>query len=657
MSGRAMQKQDMRSGNHYGIQMTTVVLGLLLFAFMAGAQILEAENANHSMHMGSAIAATKTVDIVRDPADVPQPVGSRAPAVVSVALTAQEVVGELDPQSGTTYRYWTFNGKVPAPMIRVRQGDTVEVTLHNDPNSHMAHSVDFHAALGPGGGAAFSQTAPGQSKTFTFQATTPGLFVYHCGTPMIGEHIANGMYGLILVEPADGLPQVDHEYYVMQGEIYTTAPKGKAGLQQFSDAKLMQEDPQYFVFNGAVDALTKQHSMQANVGDTVRIFFGDAGPNATSSLHMVGEIFTRDYALGSLTSPPLTGVQTASVPPGGAAMLELTASVPGKFAMMDHAMARMPKGLMAVLEVTGAGNADLMHAGPPLPGSSAAESVKLTGMTQADTAEAMAKGNAGPASAGGLTAGDAATPAEESNAGPMADMPMHHTGATAAKIIHRSGVGSDPIPLAASLPTGSTELNGCLTVQADGKAMLRIFNTSKIYRLEARPLRFSENANRLVHVSGRMGSVVAVEDPNIPSFVVDTVDQLAPNCSVKMSAAAIRKALAKPVAANTGTVSMSDMAFIPATITVSVGEKVVWKNSSQVFHNVVDDSSKALSKMDVSLPSGGKAFDSGLLQPSQTFSRVFTVPGVYRYVCTLHEGNGMKGVVIVRSVPVLAASK
>ena len=140
-------------------------------------------------------------------------------------------MGTLDPSAGTTYRYWTFNGKVPGPMIRVRQGDTVEVTLRNDASSHMAHSVDFHAALGPGGGAAFTQAIPGQSKTFTFQATTPGLFVYHCGTPMIAEHIANGMYGLILVEPEGGLPPVDHEYYVMQGEIYTTAAKGKAGMQ------------------------------------------------------------------------------------------------------------------------------------------------------------------------------------------------------------------------------------------------------------------------------------------------------------------------------------------------------------------------------------------------------------------------------------------
>lgn len=110
----------------------------------------------------------------------------------------------------------------------------------------MVHSVDLHAVIGPGGGAALLQVPPGQSKTFTFQATTPGLFVYHCGSPMIAQHIANGMFGLILVEPSGGLPHVDHEYYVMQSEFYTTAPKGKSGLQQFSVDNLMAETAQYF---------------------------------------------------------------------------------------------------------------------------------------------------------------------------------------------------------------------------------------------------------------------------------------------------------------------------------------------------------------------------------------------------------------------------
>lgn len=163
-----------------------------------------------------------------------------------------------------------------------------------------------------------------------------------------------------------------------------------------------------------------------------------------------------------------------------------------------------------------------------------------------------------------------------------------------------------------------------------------------------------------MHVTGRWGSVVAVEDPRIPSFVVDTVDELAPNCSAKLTPAMLRKVIQKataPAFAEKGTVSMSEMAFMPATITVSVGQRVVWKNSSQAVHNVVDDASKALSLADVKLPSSVQPFDSGFLQPGQTYSRVFTVPGVYRYVCTLHEGNGMKGVVIVRPSALLSERK
>ncbi|MGD1079691.1 MAG: copper-containing nitrite reductase [Candidatus Sulfotelmatobacter sp.] len=613
--------------------------------------------------MSSTKNPAPTVDIVRDPADVPNPIGGRAPTTVHVTLTAEEVMGQLDPASGTTYRYWTFNGKVPGPMIRVRQGDMVEVTLRNDARSRMVHSVDFHAALGPGGGAAFSQAIPGQAKTFTFQATTPGLFLYHCGTPMIAEHIANGMYGLILVEPSGGLSRVDHEYYFMQGEIYTTAAKGKAGLQQFSDAKLLDEDPEYFVFNGAVDALSKRYPLRANEGETVRLFFGDAGPNETSSLHVVGEIFTRDYVQGSLTSPALSGIQTAAVPPGSAAILELTASVPGQFSVMDHAMARMAKGLLAILEVTGAENATLMHAGPALRNeSSQASTAWVTGMTQSDGA-ANIENN--PGSAGAAPASSISTiEKQQGSSQEMAGMAMEMAAETTKHTGHaQSGSALPAIGPAAS---NVIQLNGCLTLLEDGRVMLHVLPSARTYRMEARPLLFSQNANRLVHVTGRFGSVVAVEDPRIPSFVVDKLDELAPNCSVKITPAMLRKVAEKEAAltiaaqatvAGKGTVNMGDMSFLPATITVNAGERVVWKNSSFAVHNVVDDANKATSVIDVKLPAGVQPFDSGCLQPGQIYSRVFTVPGVYRYVCTLHEANGMKGVVIVRPSAVLAARK
>jgi copper-containing nitrite reductase len=612
----------------------TQILADVLVILISGSNVAIAQTSAHSGHSSSA----KTVDIIRDPADVPPPVGSRKPAVVQVTLNTEEVVGTLDAAAGTTYRYWTFNGKVPGPMIRVKQGDMVEVTLRNSADSHMAHSVDFHAALGPGGGAAFTQAIPGQSKTFTFQATTPGLFVYHCGTPMIAEHIANGMYGLILVEPEEGLAPADREYYVMQGEIYTTAAKGKAGFQQFSDPQLFAENPQYFVFNGAVDALTKEHAMPAKVGDTVRIFFGDAGPNETSSLHVVGQIFTRDYLYGSLTSPAVNGVQTATIPPGGAAMLEFKAVIPGKFPMMDHAMARMAKGLMAVFQVSGPENAVLMHAGPAPDGLA-----HVSGMTQEDTVATAEDFRSRP------TAADyKAIPNQSASEMDMHGMTDMGNGGQSDRTIHARNSSAQTF----------TELNGCLSLSEDGRAMLRVMQSDKVYRLEARPLLFSENSNHLVHVTGYFGSVLENEDPHVRSFVVHTVDKLASNCSVKLSAAEIRKALIKPAAMTPrGTVSMNDMAFMPATITVNAGEKVVWRNSSSVIHNVVADPSKALYRIDVKLPAGAAPFDSGMLQPGQSFSRVFDQPGVYHYVCTLHEGNGMKGAIIVRPAAVLAARR
>lgn len=474
---------------------------------------------------------------------------------------------------------------------------------------------------------------------------------------MIAEHIANGMYGLILVEPPSGLSRVDHEYYFMQGEIYTTAAKGKAGLQQFSDAKLMYEDPEYFVFNGAVNALTKRYLLHANEGETVRLFFGDAGPNETSSLHVVGEIFTRDYLQGSLTSPPLTGIQTAAVPPGSAAILELTASVPGQFTVMDHAMARMAKGLLAILEVAGAENATLMHAGPASPNeSSQASTALVTGMTQGDIA-ANVENHPGPADAAAASSTSAIEKRPDSSH-EMAGMAME----MAAETTKHTGHAQPSSALPAMRPSASNviQLNGCLTLLEDGRAMLRLVPSSKTYRVEAQPLLFSQNADRLVHVTGRFGSVVAVEDPRIPSFVVDTLDELAPNCSAKITPAMLRKVAEKEgsvAVVGQGTVNMGDMSFLPATITVSVGQRVVWKNTSWAVHNVVDDASKATSVTDVALPTGVQPFDSGYLEPGQLYSRVFTMPGIYRYVCTLHEANGMKGVVIVRPSQVLSAGK
>ncbi len=298
-----------------------------------------------------------SVDIVRDPGDLPAPIGARGALRVKVDLYTVEVTGHLS--DGATYRYWTFNGKVPGPFVRVRVGDIVEVHLRNDANSTMMHNVDFHAVMGPGGGAKATESNPGETRGFEFKATHPGLYVYHCAVTMAAQHISNGMYGLILVEPVGGLPKVDREFYVMQGEIYTTAAFGGTGLQTQSYDKLMNETPDYYVFNGAVGALSERKPLHAKVGETVRIFFGDAGPNKESSFHAIGEVFDRVYQLGSLTSPPLTDVQTVSVPPGGAAIVDMTMTVPGKYMFVDHALTRVERGLAGMILVDGPANVAL----------------------------------------------------------------------------------------------------------------------------------------------------------------------------------------------------------------------------------------------------------------------------------------------------------
>jgi copper-containing nitrite reductase len=305
-------------------------------------------------------------DIARDPTDIPASIGIRAATTVRLDLEAMEVVGQL--ADGTTFPYWTFNGKVPGPFFRVRVGDTVEVHLKNNPSSTMNHSVDFHAVTGPGGGAVFTSSAPGVETMFTFKALNPGLYVYHCATPMVAEHISNGMYGMILVEPEGGLPKVDREFYVMQGEIYTTGKFGEQGMQMPDTDKLLNETPDYYVLNGEVGALTANHPLKAEVGETVRIFFGVGGPNKTSAFHVIGEIFDRVYNLASVTTPPMTDVQTTLVPPGGATMVEFQVQVPGRYILVDHALSRLQRGLAGYLVVEGPEAPEILN-GTPMPGS------------------------------------------------------------------------------------------------------------------------------------------------------------------------------------------------------------------------------------------------------------------------------------------------
>jgi nitrite reductase, copper-containing len=302
-------------------------------------------------------ADSSAPDLSKNPNEVGEPVGKRASKNVTVDLITTEVEGKLG--EGSTYRYWTFNDTVPGPFVPVRVGDTVTVNMKNATNSTHIHSVDFHAVTGPGGGAAVTQAPPGQTKSFTFRALQAGLYVYHCATPMVAQHITNGMYGMILVEPEGGLAPVEREFYIMQGELYTAERHGSVGRHEFSLQKMLDEKPEHMMFNGNMTALTKTHKLEAQVGDTVRIFFGVGGPNLTSSFHVIGEIFDRVYDQGSLTSPPLKDVQTTLVPAGGATMVEFKVDYPGNYMIVDHALARAEKGLAGLLVVKGTANPDI----------------------------------------------------------------------------------------------------------------------------------------------------------------------------------------------------------------------------------------------------------------------------------------------------------
>jgi len=280
---------------------------------------------------------------------VAPPVNRSEPALVKVELEAREVTAYL--ADGIAYTFWTYNGTVPGPMIRVRQGDTVELTLKNPPDSKATHSIDLHAVTGPGGGGKVTQVAPGESATFRFKALNPGVYVYHCATPMVAHHISSGMYGLIVVEPPGGLPKVDREFYVMQGDLYLAGNRDEKGLRSVSIEKLLDERPDYVVFNGRVGALTGDNALKAKVGETVRIFFGVGGPNLTSSFHVIGEIFDRVYPEGA--SEPVYNVQTTMVPAGGAAIVEFKVDYPGTYTLVDHSLGRLEKGAAAQLVVEG----------------------------------------------------------------------------------------------------------------------------------------------------------------------------------------------------------------------------------------------------------------------------------------------------------------
>ncbi|MEK7588319.1 MAG: copper-containing nitrite reductase [Patescibacteria group bacterium] len=297
----------------------------------------------------------KVTDIGANPNIVPEtPLMADSDGIVRINMIAQEVISEISP--GIYFNYWTYNRQVPGPMLRVREGDTVELSLTNHISSLHPHNIDLHAVTGPGGGAVLTNVKPGETKTFKWKALNPGLFVYHCAMPNVSTHNSHGQYGLILVEPKEGLTKVDQEFYIMQGEIYTEGQLGKKGLVPFDSKALLDGVPNYVTFNGVVEQTPR---MKAKVGDTIRMYVGNGGVNLISSFHVIGEIFDTVYPNASIGGAIEKNTQVTAVLPGGASIVEFKLEVPGKYLLVDHALARMNKGAWAILEVSGENNDEI----------------------------------------------------------------------------------------------------------------------------------------------------------------------------------------------------------------------------------------------------------------------------------------------------------
>ena len=309
---------------------------------------------------GAAPALPVIVQELLAPPQLPPQITRNTPARVVVNLTVEEIEKEIAP--GTRYTFWTFGGTVPGKMIRVREGDTVEINLKNIGSNKLPHNIDLHAVSGPGGGAAQTLIAPGNQASFSFKALQPGLYVYHCATAPVGMHVANGMYGMILVEPKEGMSRVDKEYYVMQGDFYTNGTYRAGGLQGFDMQKAIDERPTYVLFNGFDGALTGSGALTAKAGEKVRMFYGVGGPNLTSSFHIIGTIFDKVYFEGG--SKFQENVQTTLVPAGGSAIVEFTPQVPGNLTLVDHSLTRaFNKGAVGLMAVSGPDRPDIYSKG------------------------------------------------------------------------------------------------------------------------------------------------------------------------------------------------------------------------------------------------------------------------------------------------------
>lgn len=332
-------------------------LSLLFFSTFYGCKQGTNEDQNDYTKIDTALTGTVQAELTYAP-QVPKPLTYTSPKRVEVKFKVFEKVVNIS--DSTQYTAWTFGEHIPGPFVRVRQGDMVDFTLENSADSKLTHNIDFHACTGPGGGAEASSTAPGQTTRFQFRALQPGLFIYHCATAPVPLHIANGMYGLILVEPQSGMQKVDKEYYVIQSEFYTKGKFDAPGLQEFDEQKALDEKPDYVLFNGKNRSLVGKGALTANTGETVRLYVGNAGPNLISSFHVIGEIFDKVHMeAGSLVNK---GVQTTLIPAGGATIVDLKTEVPGTYLLVDHSIFRaFNKGAIGQLKVTGKKEPSIFH--------------------------------------------------------------------------------------------------------------------------------------------------------------------------------------------------------------------------------------------------------------------------------------------------------
>src|SRR3954464_8375407 len=235
------------------------VLPISILAVLLAANGVKGQTSNdYKTKIADPSVIGEEIAVLAQAPNVPPPIKRSHATKVIVTLEVKEVVRKM--ADGVEYLFWTFGGEVPGSFIRIREGDLVEFHLNNHQDNKMPHNIDLHAVTGPGGGAASSFTAPGHSSQFSFKALNPGLYVYHCATAPVGMHVGNGMYGLILVEPKQGLSAVNKEYYVMQGEIYTTGKFGEEGFQVFDQNKAVDERPTYVVFNGSVGSLVGENA-------------------------------------------------------------------------------------------------------------------------------------------------------------------------------------------------------------------------------------------------------------------------------------------------------------------------------------------------------------------------------------------------------------